>query len=189
MLGGYYTRGGATLQSLNTGSIVKIASYKHDGTIHRIWQENTILSAKDNQIIGVNDETMVIENDGRQWLTKDPGVFYFSKEWWFNIIGLLQGDDVYYYCNLSSPFVYRHKTIKYIDYDLDIKVYPDLTYRIVDHADYERHKKQMNYPRDLTYILQQSIDELVERIEQKREPFSPNSTRELYEQYLNMANN
>jgi len=174
------------MQSLKAGSIVKIVSYKHDGSIHRLWQENTILSVENEQIIGVNDATVVIEKDGNQWLTEEPGVFYFSKKWWFNVIGLLRRDEIYYYCNLSSPFVFQQNTIKYIDYDLDIKVYPDFTYRILDYADYERHKKQMNYPQDLNYILQQSIDQLIEMINQKQDPFSPQRTWDLYEQYLNM---
>ena len=41
------------------------------------------------------------------------------------MITQLKKDGVYYYCNLASPALYDREAIKYIDYDLDIKVFPD----------------------------------------------------------------
>src|SRR5690625_2192994 len=172
------------MKNLNEGLQVKIESYKHNGTIHRIWQNNTILHVTAEQVIGVNEATLVVESDGREWVTEEPGVFYFSKKWWFNVIGLLQEDDVYYYCNLSSPFVYEHKSIKYIDYDLDVVVYPDMTYHLVDVAEFHKNKKRMNYPRDLQYILDEATEHIVTLIERQEEPFSVEKTKYWYEQFL-----
>jgi len=179
-------KGGGVVKNLSVGSQVKIESYKHNGTIHRIWQNNTILQVTSEQVIGVNEATLVIEREGKEWITEEPGVFYFSKKWWFNVIGLLQEDDVYYYCNLSSPFVYENKTVKYIDYDLDIIVYPDMTYHLVDVAEFHQNKKQMNYPRDLQYILDEATDQVIQLIEQREEPFSIGKTKYWYEQFLNV---
>ena len=49
---------------------------------------------------------------------------------------------IYYYCNLSSPFVCDEEALKYIDYDLDIKVYPNGKYHLLDEDEYEQHMKQ-----------------------------------------------
>lgn len=174
------------MEFLSEGSQVKIASYKHNGTIHRIWENNTILHVADKKIIGVNEATRVIESDGKQWVTKEPAVFYFSKKWWFNVIGLLKEDDVYYYCNLSSPYIYEQQTIKYIDYDLDIIVYPDLTYHLLDVLEFHQNKKRMKYPRDLQYILDEAIAQVTALIEKEAEPFSIVQTKKWYEQFLNV---
>ena len=40
---------------------IKIQSYKHDGNIHRVWSETTILKGTDHVIIGGNDHTLVTE--------------------------------------------------------------------------------------------------------------------------------
>ena len=94
-----------------------IHSYKHDGNIHRSWDEAILLDVTDNYLVFGNDKTKVIESDGRSWRTKEPAVMFFFKHDWYNIIGQLKHDGIYYYCNLASPFVIEDKTIKYIDYE------------------------------------------------------------------------
>ena len=49
---------------------------------------------------------------------------------------MLREDGVYYYINMSSPFVYDNKSLKYIDYDFDVKVFPDMSYMILDEDEY-----------------------------------------------------
>ncbi|MBO8797099.1 hypothetical protein INP09_00870 [Staphylococcus aureus] len=36
------------------GENIKIQSYKHDGKIHRVWSETTILKGTDHVVIGGN---------------------------------------------------------------------------------------------------------------------------------------
>jgi len=172
------------MNNLEKGSFVRIESYKHNGTIHRIWKKNMILNASNTHMIGVNDHTKVIEKDGSSWVTKEPAVFYFARNWWFNIIGLLRQDGVHYYCNMSSPYIFQDQAIKYIDYDLDMKVYPDMSYHILDRVEFHLNKKRMNYPRDLDNILYDQLDHLVSLIQKRKEPFSFSDVEHWYEQYL-----
>src|SRR5690625_5261457 len=87
------------MSKLEKGCKVQIENYKHNGSIHRVWRKNTILNTTSTHIVGVNDQTEVIESDGQTWVTSEPGIFYFVKEKWFNIIGLLKYDGVHFYCN------------------------------------------------------------------------------------------
>ncbi|SIT93184.1 nucleoside tri-diphosphate phosphatase [Edaphobacillus lindanitolerans] len=155
------------------GEKVQIHSYKHDGKIHRVWQETTVLKGTKNIIIGANERTLVIESDGRTWLTREPSIVYFHAEHWFNIICMLRDDGVYYYCNMSSPFVYDNKMVKYIDYDLDVKVFPDMSYNLLDEDEYEEHKELMKYPDVIDKILKRNVDKLTGWIKQRRGPFAP----------------
>ena len=43
--------------------------------------------------------------------------------------------------------------LKYIDYDLDVKVFPDMTYTILDEDEFEEHKKEMDYPEVIDTIF------------------------------------
>ena len=61
------------------GETIKIQSYKHDGNIHRVWSETTILKGTDHVIIGGNDHTLVTESDGRTWITREPAIVYFHS--------------------------------------------------------------------------------------------------------------
>lgn len=155
------------------GQNVQIQSYKHNGKIHRIWSETTILKGTNHVIIGGNNRTLVTESDGRTWVTREPAIVYFHAEYWFNVICMFREDGVYYYCNLSSPFVCDNEAIKYIDYDLDIKVYPNGKYHLLDEDEYQQHMKQMNYPKEIDLILRRNVDILQQWIERKKGPFAP----------------
>ena len=155
------------------GDKIQIHSYKHNGRIHRVWQETTILKGTKNIVIGANEKTLVTESDGRTWLTREPSICYFHAEHWFNIICMLREDGVYYYCNMSSPFVYDNNALKYIDYDLDVKVFPDMSYTILDEDEYEQHKEEMAYPEVIDKILKRNVQKLISWIEQRRGPFAP----------------
>ena len=67
------------------------------------------------------------------------------KKKWYNVICMIRKTGVYYYCNIASPTLYDGEALKYIDYDLDLKVFPDGNYRVLDEEEYRQHEKQMNY--------------------------------------------
>lgn len=166
------------------GTNIQIQSYKHNGRLHRMWTNSLVLKGTETVVIGANDRTEVKESDGRSWFTREPAICYFHAAHWFNVIGMLRTDGIYYYCNISSPFLYEHRAIKYIDYDLDVKVYPDMTYTLLDEDEYELHRQQMRYPSKLDYILHHQLNILVRWVRQRYGPFSPGFVDEWYERYL-----
>lgn len=170
------------------GEIIQIHSYKHNGIIHRVWEETRVLKANKQIVIGGNDHTLVTESDGRTWITREPAICYFHTELWFNIISMIRTDGIYYYCNLGSPFVYDEEALKYIDYDLDVKVYPDMTYAILDEDEYEYNREHMGYPDVIDQILKQNIDKLIRWIRQRKGPFSPDFVDIWYDRYLSYRN-
>lgn len=166
------------------GEKIQIHSYKHNGHIHRIWEETTILKGTQQLVIGANDRTLVTESDGRTWVTREPAICYFDMDYWFNVIGMIREDGVYYYCNVSSPFVFEDGAIKYIDYDLDIKVFPDMTYVLLDEDEYENHRQEMNYPPIIDPILKKNLGYLKEMIHQRKGPFASDFIDNWYERFL-----
>jgi uncharacterized protein len=166
------------------GEKIQIHSYKHNGAIHRVWEETKVLKGTQSSIIGGNDRTLVIESDGRTWITREPAICYFDANNWFNVIGMLRQDGIHYYCNISSPFIVEDDALKYIDYDLDIKVYPDMTYMLLDEEEYERHRVAMNYPKELDVILKRNVDTLIQWIHQRKGPFAPDFVDTWYERFL-----
>lgn len=88
-------------------------------------------------IIGGNDYILVIESDGCIWIIWELVIVYFYFEYWFNVICMFREDGIYYYCNLFLFFVCDEEVLKYIDYDLDIKVYLNGKYYLFDEDEYE----------------------------------------------------
>ncbi|MFC4388835.1 DUF402 domain-containing protein [Gracilibacillus marinus] len=172
------------MDGLEPGKTIQIQSYKHNGQLHRVWDTTTVLKGSNNRVIGANDKTLVTESDGRTWITREPAICFFHVKYWFNVIGMLRDDGIYYYCNISSPFVFEDGAVKYIDYDLDVKVFPDMTFTLLDEDEYELHKEQMNYPKVLDKILRNNLEHLIHWIRQRKGPFSPEFVDQWYEYFL-----
>lgn len=163
---------------------IQIQSYKHDESLHRIWEKATVMEENDDYLIVVNKRTKVIEANGRFWHTREPSVTWFFKDKWYNIIGIIKQNEIHYYCNIASPYVLDDEGLKYIDYDLDIKVLHDFSYNVLDRNEYNRHKIQMNYSKKLKKILEKELNDLKYMIDNRISPFNHDEVIMHYDKYL-----
>ena len=58
-------KGGLIMAIATEGETIQVHSYKHNGNIHRVWQETMVLKGTRNIVIGANERTLVTEADGR----------------------------------------------------------------------------------------------------------------------------
>lgn len=182
-----FAEGRLTMRVPKEGEFVSIQSYKHDGKLHRTWRDTMVLKTSEYSMIGVNDHTLVTESDGRRWVTREPAIVYFHKKYWFNVIAMIREKGVSYYCNLASPYLLDEEALKYIDYDLDIKVFPDGEKRLLDVDEYELHSKIMGYPDDIDYILKENVKILVDWINNEKGPFSQGYIDIWYDRYKQLS--
>lgn len=151
---------------------IEIISYKHNGDLHRVWHNANVVRHNEKEFVVVNDHANVIDGDGRRWKTKEPAVCYFYKDYWFNVICMLRNGSIYYYCNLSSPYVVDSEGIKYIDYELDVKVFPSGDRLILDRDEFEFNQIHYNYSQELIDIIEKQLKVLLDMIDNKEGPFS-----------------
>ena len=175
------------VQNPREGEFITVKSYKHDGSLHRTWRDSMILKTSDQAIIACNDHTLVTESDGRRWLTREPALLYYHKHYWFNVVTMIRQKGISYYCNLASPYVLDAEALKYIDYDLDIKIFPDGEKRLLDVDEYELHRRQMHYSKEIDQILTANVEILVDWINNKKGPFSPEYVDLWYERYIQLT--
>ena len=168
--------------SIKVGDEMVIHCYKHNGLIYKIWDKAIVLDITDDYIVLGNENSKVTKSDGRSWITKEPAIVFFYYKRWFNIIAQLKSHGIFYYCNIASPFVIDGNIIKYIDYDLDLRVFPDWGYRILDRNEYNYHKKLLKYGRDLDIILRSELSALIDMKKKKSDPFN----KEIIEYYKNI---
>ncbi len=169
--------------NLVIGKKYVIHGYKHDGKIHRSWDEAVLLEVHDDYLIFGNERTKVTESDGRTWRTKEPAVLYFFYKSWYNIIGQYKRNGIYYYCNIASPFIIEEDTIKYIDYDLDLRVFPDGSFKVLDRGEYRYHKAIMHYSEQIDHILKSELTNLINLVRNKELSFEPGTVQSYYEKY------
>ncbi len=170
------------------GDVLQIHCYKHNGKIHRIWEETTIIDCGEDYLVCGNNKTKVIESDGRSHKTKEPAIIFFYKDKWFNIIAQFKSFGLFYYCNIASPYLFDDDTIKYIDYDLDLRVFPDGGYRVLDKNEYKYHKKIMNYSDDLDKVLHEELKELLLMKKNGEGPFNKDNINKYLEEFKKISN-
>lgn len=168
----------------NSKDYINIKSYKHDGSLHRVWEKSFLLEEKNGMAILVNQKTVVIESDGRTWTTREPAICCFFKDYWFNIICMIKKSGVYYYCNIASPYLRNSNSVKYIDYDLDLKVYPDGSIQLLDEDEYEKHKADMSYGPEIEMIIDYQTKILIEMAEKRIGPFEKGYVEKVYQVYI-----
>lgn len=170
----------------NAGKKIVIHSYKHDKTLHRMWKNATILEDNDEYIIVANKRTKVVESSGRFWYTREPSVSFFFKDHWYNVIAIIKKGEVTYYCNVGSPVLIDEEALKYIDYDLDLKVDSDFSYKILDIYEYKVHQEIMQYPEDIKLILAKEMLNLKARIDKRLVPFDQGFVLSWYNKFLSL---
>lgn len=175
------------MENLGIGNNLQIQCYKHNGKIHRAWDEAVILDIKNDYIVCGNNKTLVTEAEGNKWRTKEPAVMYFFKDKWFNIIAQLKKDGIYYYCNIATPFIIEDGTIKYIDYDLDLRIFPSGEYKILDRLEYKYHKKKMNYSEKLDEVIKGSLDDLIQLYKKNYFSFNESLNIEYHKMYCGLC--
>jgi len=161
------------MQNPREGEFITVKSYKHDGSLHRTWRDSMVLKTSDQAIIACNDHTLVTEADGRRWLTREPALLYYHKHYWFNVVTMIRQKGISYYCNLASPYVLDKEALKYIDYDLDIKKYPDGKYFLLDEDEYNQNKARYQYGEKIDKILKYNVNKLQEWIDKNHGALAP----------------
>ena len=157
---------------MKKGEICNIHGYKHNGKLYKTWDEAVLLDETDEYYVFGNRNTKVTKIFGKSWHTRETAILFYFKNNWYNVVAQLKKKGIYYYCNIASPVLIEDNTIKFIDYDLDLRVFPDNTYKILDESEYNYHKKIMKYPDDLQQILKFKLKELIKRFNDKEFPFN-----------------
>lgn len=171
------------MKKMNIGEHYQIQCYKHNAKVHRTWDEAVLLDIKKDYMVFGNNKTTVTESVGNTWKTKEPAVMYFFKDEWFNIIVQFKRDGIYYYCNIATPFIIEEDTIKYIDYDLDLRVFPNGSYKILDRMEYKYHKKLMSYSDELDQVINYALDDLIAKYKNHYFAFDLETNQKYLEQY------
>lgn len=169
-------------------SMVYIQSYKYNGSLHRTWSKGFVLKSNEHETIVITYKTWVIESDGRRWFTREPAICFFYDNRWYNVISMIRKSGIYYYCNIATPSLYDGEAIKNIDLDLDIKVYPDQRFEVLDEDEFEIHKQNMNYDDDIINIAQEATRQLSEIIKRQEYPFKHSVILDLFDEYLDKSN-
>ena len=174
---------------MKVGDKLTIHCYKHNGKIDRISGEAIVLDETDEYLVCANNKVKLIENDGRSHRTKEIAILFFYKKEWYDILAQLKKYGLFYYCNIASPYIIDGNIIKYIDYDLDLRIFPDGTFKVLDKNEYRYHKITMRYSEEIDIIVQDSLNKLIENKSINAFPFKKEVIEHYYKIYKDITDN
>ncbi len=169
--------------NIKVGDNLELHCYKHNGKINSISDKITVLDVLDEYIVCGDFKTTITESDGSSHKTKEPAIMFFYKDRWFNILAQLKKQGLFYYCNIATPYLIDENIIKYIDYDLDLRVFPDGGFRVLDKNEYNYHKKIMHYSDELDEIVKSELSSLIEMKKNNEGPFDKSLIEKYYNKY------
>ena len=155
-------------------SNITINSRKYDGSIHRSWKA-TLLEVRNSLLIFVGEfqneithEHLGVIRRGTvsyefYWLDRGYNVFRFHEP---------EGDLRNFYCNLNLPPTFENNTLDYVDLDVDVLVWADYSYRILDLDEFRDNAEIFDYPPKLMQDVERDLSHLIQLIENKSFPFN-----------------
>lgn len=166
-----------------------IKSFKHNGSLHRMWLNNWPVPAaqmdarhrNEGMLAFVNVNTPIVEADGKRWVSRVPGVSFFIPKQWYNIVALIEEEGIRYYCNAASPPHASGHVLTYIDYDLDVIRLPGGARHVVDQDEFEQHSVLYYYSSSVKEKVLHGLDGLLRRMDGGGQPFDDALVRQYYE--------
>ena len=167
------------------GRWIRVQAYKHDGSLHRQWSPAYLVEENDDFWVVVSRASLVTEAEGRRWITREKAVFFLFKKRWMNVIAMFKEKrGICYYVNIASPTIYDDGFLKYIDYDLDVKLYPDGVERTLDEKEFIRHSLEYGYSPELIQIIRNEAMKVRAMMENRKFPFQDETVIGYYDSFV-----
>lgn len=149
-----------------------INSRKFDGRIQRTWK---------CRLAELDDERVVFrgvfENEvqhGDLGLISQGTISweYFWLDRWYSIFRFLEPDGRLrnFYCNVNMPPTLDGDTLDFVDLDIDIVVWPDRSYAVLDVEEFEANSHLLDYPAEVRQNAARAVDEIIGLIESEGLP-------------------
>ncbi len=153
--------------------LITVNSRKFDGVIYRSWHCE-LLEKSGELILFVGEFEKTINHThlgiiGRGTVSYE---FYWLDRW-YNIFRFHEPDGSLrnFYCNVNLPPKFENGVLDYVDLDLDVLVWKDFSYQILDTDEYEQNAVKFSYTDELRQNVQKALSELISKIENRLFPF------------------
>ncbi|HKP69623.1 MAG TPA: DUF402 domain-containing protein [Pyrinomonadaceae bacterium] len=155
--------------------MITVNSRKLDGSIRRSWNCE-LVEATDSLLVffGIFAEDV----DHPELGHIRAGTVSYEYYWldrWYSIFRFHEpsGSLRNFYCNLNMPPHFADGVLDYVDLDIDVVVWPDASYKILDRDDYEQNAELLGYSDEVKEKVEATLKELLELIEVKDLPGVP----------------
>ena len=153
-----------------------INALKADGSVHRSWKASLI--DETNELISfVGAFEKEVEHPKLGFIRRGTVSYeYYWKNRWFNVFRFHEPDDDgnrlrNFYCNINQPPQITNNVLSYVDLDVDVLVWRDFSFEILDLDEFERNADLFSYTKEIRNKVRESLDEILRLIKTRSFPF------------------
>lgn len=154
-------------------NVFTVNSRKFDGVIHRSWKAELIERTETLlTFVGIFEKEIKHPKLGVIRRGTVSYEFYWTNRW-YNVFRFHEpeGELRNFYCNVNQPPVCAGNILDYVDLDIDVLVWKDLSYQILDLGEYKDNCDKFNYSTELKNKVDNSLSEILNLIKNKSFPF------------------
>lgn len=152
---------------------ITINSRKFNGQLHRSWKCN-LIRRKDSLLIFEGEFQNEIKHSKLGFIRRGTKSYeYYWLNRWFNVFRFHEpnGNLRNYYCNINMPPEFKNNILDYIDLEIDVVVWRNFEFEILDLDEFEQNSKKFQYSNKLKQRVLKTLDELKNLIKNREFPF------------------
>jgi protein associated with RNAse G/E len=148
---------------------VTINSRKADGSVRRTWQCQLIEEGDDELVFVGTFDADVVHSDLGLIRKGTVSYEYYWTDRWYNIFAFFEPDGSFrnYYCNVSMPPTFEGEVLDYLDLEIDVVVWPNWSYKVLDEDEYERNADTFGYSDAIRNRVLETVAELRNMIDSR----------------------
>ncbi|MBX3065961.1 MAG: DUF402 domain-containing protein [Anaerolineae bacterium] len=152
----------------------QVVTFKFDRRVHYTFPA-TLTSRNDTVIRANYPIGTVIQHHtrGLEFIENYNTDLWAWTDRWYNVFVNTYADGSLYgfYCNIAMPAELHDSELRWIDLDLDVRIFADGRYEILDEDEFEEHRLKYGYPKDVQEKAQSAVQEILDLARRRQEPF------------------
>ena len=164
------------MRSQEAGTRIHIYATNYDGSDH--WRHPAwLVSAEDGLVVTRTEPGLEVAHERGVWVDPFSTRGHYWPDRWYNVIRLDEPDRGLngYYCNVATPAEFDGETLRYVDLQLDVRVFVEAdgswTRRLLDEDEFEAARRRYAYPDEMVARARSAVDELIALVEARAFPF------------------
>jgi uncharacterized protein len=156
----------------------RIAAHKYDRRLHSALPAELIRDDGQQVVFRVQPDAVIHHvTRGMSLPINRRSTMVFWRACWYNVyLNYSRTDSAvfdHYYCNVGLPPTVdaAQRTLRFVDLDLDVRIWPDGQHAILDEDEFAAHRVQFAYPPDVAQRAQRTVDTILAAWHARQFPF------------------
>jgi protein associated with RNAse G/E len=159
--------------SKGINNLVTINCRKFDGQIHKRWQA-TLFRQIGSLLIFIGEFEEEISHPRLGIIRR--GTISYEFYWldcWYNVFRFHEPEGNFrnFYCNINLPPRFDNGVLDYVDLDIDVLVWSDFRFEVLDMDEFNRNCKLFRYTNEIKAKVSESLGDLLKLINERKFPF------------------